>query len=136
MNGIMKNLRKVLLTLGLALGIGAIIILCIGENPIDAYIALFNGAFSSKRAFGTTLASFTPLLLTAIAFAVAAKAGAFNVGVEGEVFLGGIVAAYIGIHWTFLPKPLLLVVCFLGGSYCRGSMGIYSRNVKSIFQCQ
>lgn len=63
MNGIMKNLRKVLLTLGLALGIGAIIILCIGENPIDAYIALFNGAFSSKRAFGTTLASFTPLLL-------------------------------------------------------------------------
>ena len=64
MNGIMKNLRKVLLTLGLALGIGAIIILCIGENPIDAYIALFNGAFSSKRAFGTTLASFTPLLLT------------------------------------------------------------------------
>ena len=116
MNGMMKNLRKVLLTLGLALGIGAIVILCIGENPIDAYIALFNGAFSSKRAFGTTLASFTPLLLTAIAFAVAAKAGAFNVGVEGEVFLGGIVAAYIGIHWTFLPKPLLLVVCFLGAA--------------------
>ena len=37
-----------------------------------------------------------------------------NVGVEGEVFLGGIVAAYIGINWTFLPKPLLLIACFAG----------------------
>lgn len=133
MNGIMKNLRKVLLTLGLALGIGAIIILCIGENPIDAYIALFNGAFSSKRAFGTTLASFTPLLLTAIAFAVAAKAGAFNVGVEGEVFLGGIVAAYIGIHWTFLPKPLLLVVCFLGAAIVGAAWAYIPGMLKAYF---
>ena len=62
----------------------------------------------------TTLASLTPLLLTTVAFALAAKAGAFNVGVEGEVFLGGIVAAYIGINWTFLPKPLLLIACFAG----------------------
>ena len=35
-------------------------------------------------------------------------------GVEGEVFLGGITAAYIGINWTFLPAPILLVTCFLG----------------------
>jgi simple sugar transport system permease protein len=34
--------------------------------------------------------------------------------VEGEVFLGGITAAYIGINWTFLPKPLLYVACFAG----------------------
>lgn len=98
----------------LALGIGAVFILLISENPIDAYAALFKGAFAGKLKFGTTLASFTPLLLTATAFAIAAKAGAFNVGVEGEVFLGGITAAYIGINWTFLPKPILLITCFLG----------------------
>lgn len=60
------------------------------------------------------MGGFTPLLLTSIAFAVAAKAGAFNVGVEGEVFLGGITAAYIGVNWTFLPKPFLYLACFLG----------------------
>ena len=98
----------------LALAIGALFIIGIGENPIDAYGALLKGAFSGKLRLGTTLAGFTPLLLTSIAFAVAAKAGAFNVGVEGEVFLGGITAAYIGVNWTFLPKPFLYLACFLG----------------------
>lgn len=116
MNQAQKGLKKILFTMLLALGIGAVIMLAIGQNPIEAYIALFQGAFSSKRAFGTTLASFTPLLLTTTAFALAAKAGAFNVGVEGEVFLGGIVAAFIGIHGTFLPKPLLMIACFLGAA--------------------
>lgn len=109
-----KGIRKILLTMALALGIGAIFILAIGESPVEAYSALFKGAFNGKLRLGTTLAGFTPLLLTSIAFAVAAQAGAFNVGVEGEVFLGGITAAYIGINWTFLPKPLLLLACFLG----------------------
>ena len=114
MNSAVESVKKILLTMLLALGVGAIIILVIGQNPIEAYAALIKGAFVGKRAFGTTLASLTPLLLTTVAFALAAKAGAFNVGVEGEVFLGGIVAAYIGINWTFLPKPLLLIACFAG----------------------
>ncbi|PJJ26742.1 ABC transporter permease [Lacrimispora celerecrescens] len=114
MNVAVKSIQKILLTMLLALAIGALFILFIGENPLEAYGALLRGAFNGKLKIGTTLASFTPLLLTSCAFAVAAKAGAFNVGVEGEVFLGGITAAYIGINWTFLPAPLLLIVCFLG----------------------
>ena len=114
MNVAVKSIKKILLTMLLALAIGALFILFIGENPLEAYGALLRGAFNGKLKVGTTLASFTPLLLTSCAFAVAAKAGAFNVGVEGEVFLGGIAAAYIGINWTFLPAPLLLIACFLG----------------------
>ena len=95
-----KSVANVLLPLVLALLVGTIIILCLGENPIVAYQALIEGAFKGKLKLGTTLASFTPLILTTTAFIIAAKAGAFNVGVEGEVLLGGIVAAYIGINWT------------------------------------
>ena len=109
-----EGFLRVILTMVVALAIGALLIIGIGENPIEAYGALLNGAFNGKFRLGTTLAGFTPLLLTSTAFAIAAKAGAFNVGVEGEVFLGGIVAAYIGINWTFLPKPLLMIACFLG----------------------
>ena len=109
-----KSVLNVLLPLILALLVGTIIIVLMGENPIEAYAALIQGAFKGKLKLGTTLASFTPLLLTSIAFIIAAKAGAFNVGVEGEVFLGGIVAAYIGINWTFLPAPILVITCFLG----------------------
>lgn len=114
MNQTVNGIRRILITMLVAMLIGALFIIAIGENPLAAYAALFKGAFDGKLHLGTTLAGFTPLLLTSIAFAIAAKAGAFNVGVEGEVFLGGITAAYIGINWTFLPKPLLYVACFAG----------------------
>ncbi|MGX8795118.1 ABC transporter permease [Fusibacter sp. JL298sf-3] len=114
MKTLKSGLLRFILIIALSLGIGAIFILMIGENPLEAYAALLRGAFVGKLNFGKTLATFTPLLLTSMAFAVGAKGGAFNVGVEGEVFLGGIVAAYIGIHWTFLPMPLHIIACFLG----------------------
>ncbi len=114
MNQTVNGIRRILITMVVAMLIGALFIIAIGENPFEAYAALFRGAFNGKLRLGTTLAGFTPLLLTSIAFAIAAKAGAFNVGVEGEVFLGGITAAYIGVNWTFLPKPLLYVACFAG----------------------
>ena len=84
MNQTLNGIRRILITILVAMGVGALFIIAIGENPIDAYAALFRGAFDGKLRLGTTLAGFTPLLLTSIAFAVAAKAGAFNVGVEGE----------------------------------------------------
>lgn len=133
MSNTLKSLRKLLLTMLLALGIGAIFILFIGENPLEAYAALFKGAFASKRALGTTIASFTPLLLTATAFAVAAKAGAFNVGVEGEVFLGGIAAAYIGINWTFLPAPLLVLACFIGAVVVGAAWAFIPGFLKAVY---
>ena len=44
----LKSVLNVLLPLVVALSVGAIIILCIGENPIEAYAALFEGAFNGK----------------------------------------------------------------------------------------
>ena len=80
MNQTLNGIRRILITILVAMGVGALFIVAIGENPIDAYAALFRGAFDGELRLGTTLAGFTPLLLTSIAFAVAAKAGAFNVG--------------------------------------------------------
>lgn len=129
----LKGLYKILITLVLALGIGAIFILAIGENPIEAYGALVKGAFGTKLGFGNTLANFTPLLLTSTAFAVAAAAGAFNVGVEGEVILGGITAAYIGINWGFLPVPLLYLACFLGAMTVAAAWALIPAMLKAYY---
>lgn len=124
---------RIIVTLLLSLGIGALFIVGIGENPVDAYMALFKGAFDGKLRLGTTLAGFTPLLLSSVAFAVAAKAGAFNVGLEGQIFLGGIASAYIGINWTFLPKPLLLIACFLGGALVGALWGWIPAALKAYY---
>ena len=116
-----RSLTRIILTILLSFFIGSIIILAIGENPLTVYGVLFSGAFKGQLGIGSTLAMFTPLLLTSTAFALAAQAGAANVGVEGEVFLGGLVAAYIAGFWTNLPKPLLYILAF-GGAMLVGAL--------------
>lgn len=123
---------NLLLTTLVSIGIGALIMLLLGFNPIEAYIELFKGAFIGKLNFGTTLQKFLPLLLTAIAFAVSSKVGIFNVGVEGELYLGAIVAAYIGFTFVNIPGPILILLCILGAAivgaawaYIPGSLKAY-----------
>ncbi len=115
-NTMKQNVLRILFTIIVALFIGSIVIMAIGENPLTVYAALLRGAFMGRLGIGQTLAMFTPLLLTSAAFAVAAKGGAFNVGVEGEVYLGGLTAAYITIYWTGVPKPLLYILAFAGAT--------------------
>lgn len=133
MNKSLNSFLKILFTFFLAILVGAIFILAIGENPIDAYLALLKGALGTKLGRGNVIAGFTPLLLTATAFAVAAKAGAFNVGVEGEVILGGITAAYIGINWGFLSVPLLYLACFTGAIVVAMLWGLIPAILKAYF---
>ena len=106
------NIARIIATVVFSMLIGALLILVINENPLTVIKELFNGAYGSKLRVGTTIANLTPILLTSTAFAVAAKTGVFNVGVEGCVFLGALGAAYVGINWTFLPAPILIATCF------------------------
>jgi simple sugar transport system permease protein len=99
----------------LALIAGAIILLIFRENPIEVYDALLQGAFGSKRTLAETLLSATPLIFGGLAVAVGFRCGLFNMGVEGQIVLGGLVAAYIGYAWT-LPKVIHLAVAMLGGA--------------------
>lgn len=132
-NKFLEGLTKILITVFLAFGIGAIFILAIGENPVIAYVELFKGAFGTKLGIGNTIQQFTPLLLTSIAFALAAQAGAFNVGVEGEVILGGMAAAYVGAYWTALPAPLLFIACFASAMIVGAAWAFIPAVLKAYF---
>src|SRR5512138_2539579 len=65
--------------------LGALLLIATGQNPIDAYSGLFEGAFGNRNAFAGTLATTTPLLFTALSFLVAFRAGIFNAGSEGQL---------------------------------------------------
>lgn len=101
-------------TILISMLIGAILMLILGYNPIEAYYHLFRGAFVGKLSLGTTLEKFVPLLLTSLAFVISAKVGVFNIGVEGELYLGAITAAWIGVLFDGLFGPLHILLCFLG----------------------
>jgi len=74
-----------------------------GYNPVNAYQALFKGAFGSMPDVLETLAFATPLMLTAITFAIGVKTGLFNIGAEGQVYMGAIGATAIAGKMALPP---------------------------------
>jgi simple sugar transport system permease protein len=100
----------------LALLIGAIILLVSGANPVQAYVALFQGAFGSMTALGRTLEKATPLVFSGLAVAFAFKAGLFNIGAQGQLLFGAITAAAIGFGFEGLPAIVHIPLAFFGGA--------------------
>lgn len=115
-NGKLRKGLMLTLSIGIALLIGAIIILLIGEDPLTAYGALVDGAVGNFRRLANTLTKMVPLTLTGLATAVAFRAGIFNIGVEGQLYLGGFAAAWVGFTFTDLPGFLLIPACVVAGA--------------------
>ena len=111
-----KALSVPLLSIVLALLIGAIILFIAGFNPIEGYIALFRGAFGSPLAFQRTLEKSTPLIFSGLAVAFAFKAGLFNIGGQGQLLMGAIFAAYLGFAIQGLPWFVHMPIALIGGS--------------------
>lgn len=102
-----------------ALMLGAVVIWLSGSDPVEAYRALFRGAFQGRRAIGDTLIYTAPLILGGLAFAIAARAGMFNIGIEGQLVMGGFAAGLVGAWDLGLPSvlyvPLALFVAAIAG---------------------
>jgi len=96
-----------------ALVLAAGLIGAAGVNPLAAYGQMLKGALGSKLSVTEMLTRATPLILTGLAAAVAFRARLWNIGGEGQFFVGALATAWIG-HSLALPGPLgiaLLMVC-------------------------
>jgi general nucleoside transport system permease protein len=86
----------------------------------SAYGALLRGSLGGTRQLSETLVAATPLILTGLAVAVPLRAGLFNIGGEGQVIAGGMVAGLVGFSFTGLPTvlhlPFALLAGFAGGA--------------------
>ncbi len=117
--GGLPTILSSLLAVAIALAAGGLVIALSGENPIPAYEALFQGAFGGQKALAETLVMAAPLILGGLAFAVAARAGLFNIGIEGQMVVGGLLAG-LTAAWNlglpiFLHLPLVIVAAMVGG---------------------
>ena len=95
--------------------IGAILILATGNNPIVIYQALIRGACGTKFALSSSIRWTVPLLFSGTAAALAFKGGVFNMGIEGQIYIGGFAATVVGLTFNTLPKPILLPMMILAG---------------------
>ncbi len=118
----------------LAILVSALIMVTAGYDPGVAFSALTTGAL---RQFDRVLFYATPLILTGLAVALAFKCGLFNIGAEGQVYMGSIAAAGLGAlsWWWFTPPEWFAVFHILGclavGALCGFAWGLLPGLLKS-----
>ena len=96
-----------------------VIVVAVGEGPGAAIRAIFRITFGNPSRTATVLSQAIPLYIAGIAVAFAFQAGVFNIGVEGQYFVGGFVAALVGIYLKLPPIihiPLVVIAAMVGGA--------------------
>src|ERR671910_3749397 len=121
--GALPTVVSSLLAVAIALLAGAVVLALSGTNPIPAFQALFAGAFGGRRELAETLVAATPLILGGLAFAVAARAGLFNIGIEGQMVVGGLCAGLAAAWDPGLPIFIHLPLAVLAGKIFGGVLG-------------
>ena len=132
---------KIVLNLALPVGgvlvallIGAVMLVALKANPIVAYTAMISGAAGSLSDVTQSLVKATPLLLVGLGICIAFRANVINIGGEGQITLGAIVATWFPLTFHTWPGwlliPITLVLGFLAGAAWGFVPGILKARLK------
>ena len=109
-----------LFNLLVALFIAGIVIYFNGDDPFKALILLVKGAFGNDEFIGFTLYYTTNFIFTGLAVSIAFHCGLFNIGGEGQAYIGGlgvgVIALYFGHLSPFIVLPLCIIAAIVFGS--------------------
>ena len=108
-----------LLNLAAAFLVSGLIVLVLGENPLEAVRLLIFGSFGYAEAIGYTLFYATSFIFTGLAVAIAFHCGLFNIGGEGQAYVGGLGVVLVGLHpatpWPVVVPLAILAAAAFGG---------------------
>lgn len=106
--------------LALAVGLLAAFVAAVGGDVLAALVSLVRASFGTLGGVGQTLNKVTPLMLGSLAVVVGMRGGVFNIGVDGQIYLGAVMATGVGLALTDLPGvaavPLALLAGLAGGA--------------------
>jgi general nucleoside transport system permease protein len=120
--------------------IGTALVLCTpliawtGAGVMQSYGILLQGSLGSRFAISETLSRATPLMFTGLAAAVAFRARFWNIGAEGQFYLGAIAATLVGTGWVTLPSIVMLPLIFLAGFLGGGGLLLIPAVLKTRIQ--
>jgi len=118
----------------IALTIGAILLVFLNVNPFNAYAVLMGGAFGSWTGLAQALVKATPLLLVGLGICIAFRASVINIGGEGQIIAGALMAAWWPLQFRSWPGWLListtLIMGFLAGSIWGFIPGLLKARLK------
>ena len=106
-----------LLNLLSALAVAGLTLYLMGESPLESLAILFNSAFLNAEGFGYTLFYASTFIFTGLSVAIAMQSGLFNIGTEGQMYIGGLGLALVVLRWdTVLPGWLLIPLALMASA--------------------
>jgi len=109
------NILLIVASILLALVVCMIPIRLAGVNPLWAYGAMFRGAYGSTNGLISIMLRATPILLTALGTTVAFRSAQWNIGGEGQIYMGALGAVIVGIFLPNMPAIIHIPLAILGG---------------------
>ena len=117
---IVRLISALLMALGVSMAICSVLILWGGASPMEGWRLMIKGALGSRFALSETLTRATPLIFTGLAAAVAFRAKLWNIGAEGQFYIGACVAVLLGTRGSALPAYVMIPYLFGAGALAGG----------------
>jgi simple sugar transport system permease protein len=135
-----EKLRDLILTdiaaVLLGLFLSGLLMLFLDKNPIQAYNIMFTSVINDKYTFAEIFVKATPLIFTALAFAFTFKASLFNIGAQGQFYIGAVISVAMSLFLgDSIPRGLALIIIFVltvvGGALWGGLIGLAKARFKA-----
>jgi len=114
--------------------VAVLFVVASGADPAVAFSVFVDGAFGSVQNFCEVLVKATPLIFTGLACAVAFRTGFFNIGAEGQFYMGAVAAAAVALRANFLSPGLRMICAFLAGFLAGGVWSLIAAIFKLKFK--
>lgn len=128
-----QTLLDVLTILLLTLVISALLIVACGASPVEAAGLFVKGIFGTKSSFAEIFVKACPLILTGLGCAVAFRTGFFNIGAEGQFYVGALAATMVALGLPQVPGMVRIVLCFVAAFVCGGLWALIAAVFKTRF---
>ena len=120
---IAMNVAVPLLSLVAALAVGALFLTLTGRDPVEVYEAMFKGALGSRYGLSETVVKAIPLMLCALGISAAFRMQLWNIGAEGQFYMGAFAASWLPLTFPELPAVVMLPGMMLLGAVAGGLWG-------------
>lgn len=108
----------------MALLTGALFLWIVGHDPVKAYTAMFKGGFGSVYGLSETIVKSIPLMLCALGVSLAFRMQLWNIGAEGQLYMGAFGATFIALSFPGYPAYILIPAMMTVAMVCGGLWSI------------
>lgn len=128
---LLRAIANPIIALVLAFLLSGLVVLISGDDPMEDYAAILQGAFGSKSNLINTVRYMLPILMLALSFTLCDSCGYFNIGQEGQMYSAVVTMAWIQHAFGGAPQWLLSILLVLGAIVAAGIVSLLPALLKN-----